>query len=151
MAPNYAIATRYGRQAQLETFLLSNIVPQRSQLNQQTWADLEAFIANTLAPRLGGVWVLVGPVHGSERPRLNGKAVIPEAFYCIVVDQTPEGDLRAMAVIIGQEESGKLNLERFLATIREVERLTDLDFFPALPDDVEQQLETTRAEPDMCR
>ena len=28
MAPNHAIATRYGREAQLETFLMSNVCPQ---------------------------------------------------------------------------------------------------------------------------
>ncbi len=33
MAPNYAIATRYGQEAQKETFLMSNIVPQLGNLN----------------------------------------------------------------------------------------------------------------------
>lgn len=45
MSPNYAIDTRYGRDAQLETFLMSNICPQRQSLNGGRWQQLEAKIA----------------------------------------------------------------------------------------------------------
>ena len=37
MAPNYAIATRYGKKAQLQTFLTSNITPQKHTLNDGIW------------------------------------------------------------------------------------------------------------------
>ena len=39
-APNHAIARRYGKKGQLETFLTSNICPQRPDLNQWHWRDL---------------------------------------------------------------------------------------------------------------
>ena len=41
LAPNYGIATRYGAAAQKETFLMSNIAPQRHALNAGLWQDLE--------------------------------------------------------------------------------------------------------------
>ena len=41
MAPNLAIASRFGKAAQLETFLTSNICPQRSGLNRGPWYELE--------------------------------------------------------------------------------------------------------------
>lgn len=42
MAPNYVIAICYGTDAQRETFLMTNIVPQRPQLNRQVWEELES-------------------------------------------------------------------------------------------------------------
>jgi len=45
MAPNYGIATRYGREAQLETFLMSNVIAQNSLVNRHLWKDLEMRVA----------------------------------------------------------------------------------------------------------
>ncbi|MFA5258076.1 MAG: DNA/RNA non-specific endonuclease [Opitutales bacterium] len=148
MAPNYAIATRYGREAQLETFLLTNICPQQSGLNQQTWRAMEAAIANLYAPQFDGVWVVIGPIFDAQPARYNGLAAMPEAFYCIVVDKAPDGHLRALAVVMDQSVSGKHPLRDFATTVRAVEGMTGLDFFAALPDDVEDPLETTPAEAD---
>jgi len=148
MAPNFAIATRYGREAQLETFLLTNICPQQSRLNQQTWRAMEAAIANLYAPRFDGVWVIVGPIFKDPLTRYNGKAAMPTAFYCIVVDKAPDGHLRALAVELDQSASGKHPLRDYVTTVRIVENDTGLDFFSALPDDIEDPLETTPAETD---
>ncbi|MEY3583912.1 MAG: Nuclease precursor [Verrucomicrobiota bacterium] len=41
LSPNYAISVCYGEEAQKETFLLSNIVPQLHALNAGLWKDLE--------------------------------------------------------------------------------------------------------------
>ena len=46
MAPNYAIGTRYGHEAQRETFLMSNIAPQAPDLNRIWWRVLEEKEAN---------------------------------------------------------------------------------------------------------
>ncbi len=43
LAPNYAIGTRYGAEAQRETFYLSNIVPQSPNLNRIWWRLLAGF------------------------------------------------------------------------------------------------------------
>ncbi len=146
MAPNSAIATRYGEKAQEETFLLTNIVPQRSELNQTFWRYLEKKIAAVWAPQMKGVWVVVGPVFGKNPQRLNGRAAIPDAFYCIVLDRDEAtGRLRALALLVPQEEKGNLPLAPFQTSIREIERRTGLDFFSALPDTVEVPLEENSA------
>jgi endonuclease G len=142
MSPNSAIATRYGEKAQEETFLLSNIVPQRSELNQTFWRYLEKKIAAVWAPQMKGVWVVVGPVFGKDPQRLNGRAAIPDAFFCIVLDRDEAtGRLRALALLVPQEEKGNLPLTPFETSIREIERRTSLDFFSTLPDTVEVPLE----------
>ncbi|PTX92323.1 DNA/RNA non-specific endonuclease [Opitutus sp. ER46] len=148
MAPNYAIATRYGRTAQLETFKLTNIVPQRSSLNQKTWKALEAEIARNFAPVCKGVWVTVGPIFEEPVTRYNGKAAMPAAFYCIIVDRTDAGKLRALALTMKQSVTGVRRLGDFLTTIRAIEQSTGIDFFAGLPDDVEERLEKAKADAD---
>lgn len=143
LAPNYAIATRYGREAQEETFLMSNITPQKHGLNAGLWKELEQKIATAYPARFGEVWVLAGPVFGPQPARLQRRVAVPEAFYMIVVDES-EGRVRAQAFLFPQDAAGA-SLEPYLTTIDEIERLTGLDFLAALPDAAEAALESRRA------
>jgi DNA/RNA endonuclease G, NUC1 len=149
MAPNYAIATRHDEAAQHETFLMSNIVPQRHGLNAGLWKRMEMEIATSWPARFGEVWVLAGPVFGDRPKTLPGRSgrtppAIPEACYMIVTDES-DGRTRTLAVILPQEPPAGAKLEDFLTTIDEIERRTGLDFFPELPDEVEAELESKRA------
>jgi len=145
MSPNYAIATRYGDAAQRETFLLTNIAPQRSELNQETWRYLEQKIAGTYAPKYEGVWVIVGPIFGANPARYNGRATIPDAFYCIILDRDEKtGKLRAFALVMDQKVSGVHTIGEFATTVRNIERETGLDFFSGLPESEENALETAK-------
>lgn len=148
MAPNYAIATRYGRTAQLETFLLTNVAPQRSSLNQRTWRALEAEIARNFAPACEGVWVVVGPVFRDPVTRYNGKPALPAAFFCIVLDRTEAGAFRGLALVMDQSVTGKRRMGDFITTIRDIEAQAGINFFAGLPDAVEEQLETAKADSD---
>ena len=85
MAPNYAIATRYGREAQLQTFLMSNICPQTPQLNRQIWKRLEQRIAKDMEE----VWVVTGPIFDDDIEKLVSGVEIPDAFYKIIADDSP--------------------------------------------------------------
>ncbi len=140
MAPNFAIGSRYGREAQLETFQMSNVCPQRSTLNQTTWEALEKRIASEFSYEFDEVWVTVGPVFSSAPRRLNGVAAIPAEFFAIVVDDD-EGYVRALAVIMDQDTQGVQSLRPFVTTVREIESRTGLDFLHDLPDDVERAVE----------
>jgi endonuclease G, mitochondrial len=46
LAPNAAINKQYGKLAQMETFIMSNISPQTATLNRGLWQKLEADILN---------------------------------------------------------------------------------------------------------
>lgn len=145
MAPNYAIATRYGRDAQLETFLMTNICPQQKHLNQQTWEALEKTIADVWAKELEEVWVAVGPIFGAAPQRLNGGAAIPDAFYALVLDEDASG-LRCLALVLGQDVRGEQELGPFVTTVDAVEAATGLDFYAELPDSVEATLEAAKGD-----
>lgn len=144
LAPNYAIATRYGDAAQRETFLMSNITPQRHALNAGLWRELEMKIATSYPARYGEVWVLTGPVFGQKPAQLRGGVRVPEAFFKIVVDES-EGRLRTLAFLVPQEAPPEAEPGRFLTTIAEIQRRTGLDFLAELDDASEQAVEADRA------
>lgn len=144
MAPNLAVGSRYGQDAQLETFLMSNICPQRATLNQQTWRSLESTIANEYSHDFKQVWVVTGPVFGSQPQKLNDVAIIPKTFYTIVVDAGGNGrQLRMLGVVMDQSVQGIQSLRKYVKTVREIEKQTGLDFFPALPDEIEKVVESS--------
>ncbi len=145
MAPNYAIGTRYGPQAQEETFFMSNVCPQRHRLNAGLWKDLELKVADNYTGRFGQVWVIDGPIFGplDRAPRLHGKVPVPEAFYMIVIQQQADG-VRVLPVIVDQEAPGGGDLDRYVTTVAEIEQRTGLNFFPKLDRAAQAKLEAVR-------
>ena len=144
MAPNYGIATRYGEQAQVETFLMSNIVPQKPALNRYVWKELEMKVAKDYANRLEEVWVICGPVFDGDIEKLASGVEIPDAFYKIIVDEE-NGHIRVLAFTMpqGVDSGDKDRLAKFLSSVDEIERQTGLDFLYELPDEIEDALEAS--------
>jgi endonuclease G len=145
LAPNYAIATRYGEKAQRETFLMSNIVPQRHALNAGLWKEMEMKIATSYPGRFEEVWVFAGPVFGARPARLPNGTAVPEAFFMMVIDES-DGRIRVQALLFPQETSAGADLALFLTSVDEVERRTGYDFFTEIDDSAEATLEAKRAE-----
>ena len=148
MAPNYAIVTRYGRQAQLKTFLMSNISPQKPSLNRYIWKDLEMLVAKRYASSLEEVWVICGPIFDDDIEKLASGVEVPDAYYKIIVDEK-DGKVRVLAFIMSQGvgTGERNNLAKFLTSVDEIERQTGLDFLHELSDDVEDAVEAEKAEP----
>ena len=129
LAPNYAIATRFGEAAQKRTFLMTNIAPQTPSLNQGVWRDVEHRIADLWSGRYGEVWVIAGALPGGER--LESGVEIPSAYYQVVVAQTEEG-VRALALVFPQGISQSAYPTRYIVSIAELESLAGIDFLPEL-------------------
>ncbi len=140
LAPNSGIALRFDQKAQIETFLMTNITPQRPKLNRQVWKrieDLEASLANSFDT----VWIITGPIFGDSRTFLKDKVEIPEKFYKILVNV--KGDyVRTLSFIVPQEVNGREPIEKFFASIDEIEELTGLDFLAPMDDSHEDVLES---------
>jgi len=143
MAPNYAVAVCYGTNAQRETFLMSNIVPQRPTLNRQVWMRLEQTEIRDYAGRYGQVWVIVGPVFRSHN-HLKNDEDIPDACYKIICREEG-GSLKMLAFIIPQTVKGTEFPQQFLTSIHEIETETGLNFFSTMPEDLQQRLESEKA------
>ncbi|MDR2430142.1 MAG: DNA/RNA non-specific endonuclease [Puniceicoccales bacterium] len=144
LAPNRAIALCYGREAQRETFRMSNVVPQKHGLNAGFWEAMERRIMDRYTRRYENVWVLCGPIYDTAKaPRLiRGKIAVPDAFYLIIAEQS-SGGIRAQAFNIPHQAIKKnADPTPYLTSIRDIERRTGLDFFPDLPGPNQDALET---------
>jgi endonuclease G len=142
MAPNLAISSRFGEAAQRQTFLTSNICPQRPSLNQGPWYNLEYRISELWPERYGTVWVITGALSPAKGRRLPSGIDIPSAFYQIVVTQKDD-QLRAFASFMPQSIRRRAYTRTTLISIDELEALTGLDFLADLPDNVESILEAS--------
>ncbi len=132
--------TRWG-----ETNYLSNITPQRSDLNQGPWLRLEEKVRE-LAESGETVYVITGPLFEREMrslPRADEPHRVPSGYWKIVVVETAEraGTLASAAFIFDQETPGTASVIEHLVAIDEVERRSGLDFLWELPDGVEEQVE----------
>ena len=140
MAPNYAIATRFGREAQNRTFLMSNVTPQTPRLNRGVWRDIEHRIAELWTHRWGEIWVIVGCISNEPRKLADTDIDIPTRFYQVVVAQNGN-EIRAMAMLVEQNVPWKAWPTRYLVSIDELEELTGFDFLADLEDGTEDALE----------
>lgn len=149
MAPNQAIMEEFGLEAQLETFLLSNICPQAPNLNRNVWERLESQ-ERKYAVGMEEVWVIDGPIFadlsGGKTDRLASGIAVPVSFYKIVLDEEGRrgGKARMFAVVMPQSAKGSELPQEFLTTVSEIERQTHLDFFWKLEDGMERELEEKR-------
>jgi len=146
MAPNYVIASRYGRNAQLETFLMTNITPQKPNLNQKSWQRLEEVIANDLSEWHGDFWVVTGPIFDENPKTLKNSSVpIPKAFYKILIKPSSvEMPAKTLAFVFPQNAKVRASLMSFVTTVDDVEKQTGIDFFHELDDELETRIESSQ-------
>ena len=140
MAPNYAIATRFGAEAQKNTFYTSNVAPQKPSLNRGPWREIEHRIAELWTAKYGEIWVIVGCVPGDEEDRLPSGIGVPKAFWQVIVAQTADG-VRALAVYLPKNIPSSAFPVHNIVTIDALEEKTGLDFFPTMPDFLQKPLE----------
>ena len=132
---------KWSKKAMEESFYMSNICPQIHHLNTGDWNELEA---NTRkwARRYGSVYVTCGPIYnGSRRTQYIGKnrVKVPDAFFKVILIQSPKKTC-ALGFFF-ENEAGQRPLNEYLVSIDYLEQTTGIDFFPALPDELENTLE----------
>lgn len=143
LAPNYAIASEYGRSAQLATFQMSNISPQSKHLNQKLWQRLESVTVDHFLARKKNLWIVTGPVFDDHITNLKSGVEIPDAFYKIILaPATDSAPAEAISFVMPQKVRGNEPLSRYLSSIDAIEAATGLDFFHKLADDAEAKLES---------
>ena len=120
---------------------MSNIVPQKPELNQRPWKDIEQTIANRYVRDYQEIWVITGPIYREPVSRLTSGVAVPSAFFKVIVDVVEPTGVRALAVILEQDVSDSNKLSRDLVTVDEVEAATGLDLLSLLDDEAEAALE----------
>lgn len=150
LAPNYVIASRYGQTAQKETFLMTNISPQKPRFNQKIWQRLEEISADVFSNQFPTFWVVTGPIFETKPKTLkNSTIAIPKAFYkiFIVPSQTSgqsDSPPLTLSFIIPQTAPARANLLDYVTTIDAIEAETGIDFFSELDDALETRMERSK-------
>lgn len=130
---------KWSRAAMEQSFLFTNICPQAPQLNRGDWNELET-ACRKWAKQYGDVYIVCGPILYNKRHKTIGKhkVVVPEAFFKVVLCM--KGKPKAIGFIYKNADGNRPKGD-YANSVDEVERITGLDFFPALPDKVEREVE----------
>lgn len=127
--------------AMRESNLLTNICPQHSSLNSGLWNAIERD-CRKWALKYGDIFIVCGPIFYNVKHQTIGthEIVVPEAFFKVILCLT--GNPKAIGFVI-KNNDGKKKKDQYINTIDEVERITSMDFFSALPDSLENEVEAS--------
>ena len=132
---------KYTKAAHDETFLTSNISPQIHDFNSGIWNSLEQKV-RFWAKKYDGVFVVTGGVLKDELKTIGDEGVgVPNYFYKVLMDYN-NGTPKMIAFLMEHEKSNQ-PLYNFVVSVDAVERLTGIDFFPQLENDIEDNLEAS--------
>ena len=135
-----AADNKWSKKAMEESFLFTNMCPQNGNLNRGDWNEME-MACRKWAKKYGDLYIVCGPIlyKGKHKTIGKNKVVVPEAFFKVVLRT---GDDPQAIGFIYKNTSGNRPKDSYVNTVDEVERITGIDFFPSLPDDVEKKVET---------
>ncbi|MFY0675076.1 MAG: DNA/RNA non-specific endonuclease [Bacteroidia bacterium] len=122
-----------------ESFYMSNMSPQTPSFNRGIWKKLEEQVRDwTLEDTL--LYVVTGPVLRDGLPTIGDNEVsVPEYYYKVIADFS-EPELKCIAFLMPNEKS-KESIYNYVVSIDSLEKVTGLDFYPMLPDPIENSLE----------
>jgi len=133
-----AAAMKLNAKAMSESFFMSNMSPQAPQFNRGVWKKLEAKVRKwVLSERR--LYVVSGPIFKNNLGTIGAnKVTIPGSYYKVIYDPT---DTKKMIAFILPNKASSAKLSSFVVSVDKVEQAAGIDFFPALPDSIENKLE----------
>lgn len=140
MAP--AADMKWSEQAMRESFYMTNICPQNHSNNAGDWKDLEVLVRD-LATTYGNIYLACGPVVSDTSHTIGSarRIVVPEAFYKVLLRQKSDGSWTAIGFVM-PNAAGNRPLMTYMLPVDSVENLVGIDFFPLLPDSIENVVES---------
>lgn len=127
------------------TFILTNAVPQTPGLNRGRWKQLEAAVHNHAAAN-GTIWVFSGPVFAGGKPTKTigrDKVAVPTHTYKVVLCVHTNGDKEMFGFVMPNVKKPTGTIEDYAVSVKQVEKMTGLDFYGALPSAEQTRLERT--------
>lgn len=130
---------KWSDRAMEECHLLSNICPQNGDLNGREWKHLEED-CREWAKSYNCIYIVCGPIFYSKKHQTIGedKISVPDAFFKVVLrlGKSPQ----ALGFIYPNRScsGGK---SAYVLSVDEVEKVTGMNFFSALDDKVEDNVE----------
>ena len=131
---------KWSQKAQKQSFLLSNICPQNHDLNKGDWNDLE-IQCRYWAKEMGDIYIVTGPIfyNGVKQTIGNHNVAVPDAFFKVLL---ADGRKTKAIGFVYPNKGGHKDMNEYVVSIDEVERITGMDFFSMLDDRVEENVES---------
>lgn len=131
---------KWSAKAMRESFYLSNICPQKPALNRGIWKDLEE-LSRMWANDYGALLIATGPVMTDDMKRMGKNSIgVPGAFYKVIC-YVSGSEYKAIGFIFENRDYKSVTLRSMAIPVDSVEKVTGIDFFPAVPDEQEKVME----------
>lgn len=136
--PAWGRSAALAKQANDDTFHFTNCSPQHAGFNEgkNLWQGLENYLLDTANKEDRRISVFTGPIFAADDPVLKGVQV-PKQFWKVAAWVRPDGTMGAAGFVLSQEElltaigleaAAEQVARTFQESIREIEKLTKLDF-----------------------
>ncbi|WP_130735715.1 DNA/RNA non-specific endonuclease [Flavobacterium sp. J27] len=123
-----------------ETFLTSNIAPQKYNFNAGIWNRLEQKV-RYWAKKQDSIYVITGGVLSGNLKKIGYENVaVPDYFYKVLLSKDKK---KMIGFLVPHEDSNK-PLYSFIVPVDSIEKITKIDFFPSLDDALENKLEASK-------
>ncbi len=130
---------KFSKKAFDDTFFTSNISPQKHDFNDGVWNRLEEKV-RYWAQKNKSIYVITGGVLNENLKTIGKENVaVPEYFYKVLL-YNENGNYKMITFLMPSQKSD-LPLYKFVIATDELEKMTGIDFYPKLPDTIENQLE----------
>lgn len=135
---------KWSEEAMRDCFVMTNMCPQDHALNAGAWQTLEKK-ERLWAERDSALVIVAGPIYSdSDKKRIGEAGVrVPSAFFKVILAPYVENP-RAIGFIY-PNMTAPGNMENYSMSVDEVEAITGLDFFSALPDELENRIESVKS------
>jgi endonuclease G len=121
-------------EANRQTFVMSNVFPQRPELNRGPWLDCERWVEKMCKDSTYEFWIVVGPVYEKDKVEyLNKKTKmfpVPQWVFKVMLVKKPDGKLEKIAVLMPNINGiRKLDWKSYVVPLQKVEEVTGYKFF----------------------
>lgn len=132
---------KWSREAMRECFYFTNICPQNHVLNAGAWEKTER-MGRRLANQYGSVFIVCGPIFTTNQYGKIGpnRVSVPDAFFKAFLVEKGK-NYAAIGFRMDNDESEQ-NLKSSSMAVDSLEKIVGRDLFPALPDSIENEIES---------
>lgn len=128
----------WSEEANDATFTMANMVPQKPSLNRVAWRGLEEQVRGWACAE-GELRIVTGPLINAGSTQLSSGITVPQRFFKVVLDETPPR--KAIGFVFEQADNRFRAYQEKVASVRDIETLTGVDFFSDIPAEEQDKIE----------
>jgi endonuclease G len=134
----------YSKEANEQTFYMTNMMPQVSKFNSGIWSNMETRV-RTWGNKVDTLYVCKGGTIDNDNQILTTTRsgfIVPKFFFMAILARTGN-TFKAMGFWVEHlnDDHSKDNIKDYAIPINDLQKYTGIDFFCNLPDDIENEVE----------